>query len=114
MFSDVRNALGQHASNEPDATLYTFLVNRDDKEVRLTRAEADHFARSFASGLRELNLEGERILICLPSGLEYVISVLGCLYAGAIAVPALPPARDSEWQRIDRIKRDCNPRAVIA
>ena len=34
---------------------------------------------------------GERVLLLYPPGLEYVAALFGCLYAGAVAVPAYPP-----------------------
>jgi len=47
-------------------------------------------ARSIAAFLQKERMEGERALILLPSGPDFVSTFLGCLYAGAIAVPAFP------------------------
>jgi acyl-CoA synthetase (AMP-forming)/AMP-acid ligase II/3-oxoacyl-(acyl-carrier-protein) synthase len=44
-----------------------------------------------ATGLRERGFAGRAVLVAAPAGVEYVECLLGCLYAGAIMVPAYPP-----------------------
>ena len=36
-------------------------------------------------------MPGDRVLLLVPPGLDYVAAFFGCLYAGAVAVPAYPP-----------------------
>ncbi|TDR95022.1 non-ribosomal peptide synthetase/type I polyketide synthase [Enterovirga rhinocerotis] len=59
---------------------------------------------------------GERVLLLLPSGLEYVAAVLGCFRTGIIAVPVNLPG-PSRVQRvlgkIDGIARDATPVGIV-
>lgn len=41
--------------------------------------------------LADLELGGQRALLLYAPGLDYVAGVLGCLYAGVVAVPVYPP-----------------------
>ncbi|AKQ66241.1 Non-ribosomal peptide synthetase [Myxococcus hansupus] len=41
--------------------------------------------------LQSQGAQGQRVLLLYPPGLDYVAGFFGCLYAGAVAVPAYPP-----------------------
>jgi len=49
--------------------------------------ELDERARAIGAALAGRGLTGQRVLVPLPVGVEYVTALLGCLYAGAVAVP---------------------------
>jgi amino acid adenylation domain-containing protein len=79
-----------HAAHRPDRRAYTFL--RDDVESGvLTYAALDVRARAIAAMLQNEGLEGRRVLLLYEPGLQFIEAFVGCLYAGAIAVPAYPP-----------------------
>ena len=65
-----------------------FLEDGERHEKQLTYQMLHHRAQIFAKNLVLRSLQGERILLLFPSSLDYVVSFLGCLYAGVIAVPA--------------------------
>lgn len=56
-----------------------------------------------AVGLRRENLGGKPVLLLLPPGLDYIAAFFGCLYAGALAVPAYPPNRARSGQTLTRL-----------
>lgn len=56
----------------------------------LSYPDLDARARTIGATLTDRGLAGQRILVLLPAGLDHVAVLLGCLYAGAVAVP-LPP-----------------------
>jgi acyl-CoA synthetase (AMP-forming)/AMP-acid ligase II/acyl carrier protein len=56
-----------------------------------TYGQLDERARGVAAELQRLGAAGARVLLLYPHELEYVHAFLGCLYAGAVAVPAYPP-----------------------
>ena len=67
-------------------------------------------AGQIAMALKERGVQsGDRVLVCLRPGIEFIVSMLGILYAGAVYVPV-----DTEWpeERISHIFSDCN--AVFA
>jgi acyl-CoA synthetase (AMP-forming)/AMP-acid ligase II len=59
------------------------------------------------------------VLIMLPNSIEYVVSVYGCAFAGAVAVPFYPPtvltSRTAKafGDRLRQICRDCQPSAIV-
>lgn len=74
-----------------DAPLYTFLDDGDDDARSLTARELDTRARRIAVRVSEVASPGDRALLVVPPGLDYIVAFFGCLYAGVIAVPAYPP-----------------------
>ncbi len=79
------------AEAERGREMFTFLQDGEEASVRLTCGELDRRARALAAALQARRAQGERILLLFPPGLDYVVALFGCLYAGAIAVPAHPP-----------------------
>jgi amino acid adenylation domain-containing protein/non-ribosomal peptide synthase protein (TIGR01720 family) len=106
--------LRRHAASHPDRIALRFLEG-DDVVDELTFAALDARIRSVAGYLRELGGTGERAVILLPSGVNYVIAFYACLYSGVIAVPAYPPEGGAERYagRLNGILRDAAPRFVL-
>lgn len=55
----------------------------------------------------------QRAVIFLPSGIDYIVVFLGCLYAGVIAVPAYPPRSSRHMERIQSIIDDAAPEFIL-
>ncbi|MFW6695378.1 amino acid adenylation domain-containing protein [Streptomyces sp. MAR4 CNX-425] len=114
------DVLRRHAGTRPDALAYRFLTDTDGAAESWTYGDLDRRARTIAARLQEEGGEGVRgrpVLVLQPPGLEYVASFLGCLYAGAIAVPTYPPdaGRVSQTMpRLDAIARDARPGHALA
>jgi salicylate---CoA ligase len=65
--------------------------------VRLTYAELAGRAESAAARLLELGMRpGDRIIVQLANGWEFVVLTLACLHAGIVPVMALPAHRRTE------------------
>nr|AWI62626.1 nonribosomal peptide synthetase [Cystobacter sp.] len=101
------------ALHQPEQHAYTFLVDGEAAEAKLTYGELDLRSRVIAARLQQLGLEGERVLLLYPPGLEYVTAFFGCLYAGVVAVPAYPPMDGRALPRIRAIAQDAEARAVL-
>jgi len=56
---------------------------------------------------------GDRALILLPAGVEFVSWFVGCFYAGAVATPTAVPVQRREWERLGNILRDAKPSVLI-
>jgi acyl-CoA synthetase (AMP-forming)/AMP-acid ligase II len=80
-----------HAAHKGDRTAYIYLLDGEEQEVPITFSELDLRARAFAAALQKVASPGERALLLYPSSLEFIISFLGCLYAGIVAVPTTVP-----------------------
>jgi acyl-CoA synthetase (AMP-forming)/AMP-acid ligase II len=82
----------------------------------LSYADLDRRARAIGAALQEMGAAGERALLLFPPGLDYISAFFGCLYGGAIAVPAYPPdpARlDRTLPRLQAIVRDAQASLVL-
>ena len=69
-----------------------------------------------AHALRARGLAGQPVLVAAPAGLDYVSCLLGCVYAGAIMVPAYPATSlrlSRANQRIASILSDAGVRCAL-
>ncbi len=92
---------------------YRFLPGERRGEQRVTYAQLDERARAIAVAIRERSKPGDRALLLVPPGLDYIAAYFGCLYAGVIAVPAYPPNPRRPDARIPVIVDDCEPSVAI-
>jgi amino acid adenylation domain-containing protein len=106
--------LRRWASVYPDRIAYRFLEDGEEEGSFLTYAELDRRARAVAAFLQREGGAGERALLLFPPGLDFVVSFLGCLYAGTVAVPAYPPRANRPDSRLQAIARDARPRFALA
>jgi acyl-CoA synthetase (AMP-forming)/AMP-acid ligase II len=79
------------AAHQPDRVAYTFLADGDADERNVTYGELDRRARAVAVWLSGRPARGARVLVLLEEGLDYLVALFGCMYAGALAVPVHPP-----------------------
>jgi natural product biosynthesis luciferase-like monooxygenase protein/amino acid adenylation domain-containing protein len=94
---------------DPERKAYTFLTDGEREEAHLTFAELDRQARAIASLLQVAQADGQPVLLLYQPGLEYLAAFFGCLYAGAIAVPAYPPRLNHNLERLEAIVADAQP-----
>ncbi|MFC3575130.1 fatty acyl-AMP ligase [Streptomyces yaanensis] len=100
------------AGDRGDAEAFAFV--RPHGTDRLTYAELDRRAMGIASWLQDRGLAGRQVLLLHPSDLTFVTAFVGCLYAGAVAVPApLPTDRERHFERLSRIAADARVGAVL-
>lgn len=77
----------------------------------LTYSELDLRARIVGAALRARGIaRGECALLLFDTSPEYVAALLGCFYAGVIAVPLYPPRLDRKLERLTAVIRDCPAR----
>jgi len=111
-YQTVLDALRFHVETRGDATAYTFLKS-DDERSSVSYREVDQSARRIAVGLLQQAEPGDRAILMYPSGLDFIEAFLGCLYAGIVAVPAYPPKKNRNAERILTIAEDCTPRLLL-
>ncbi|MDT0308876.1 fatty acyl-AMP ligase [Streptomyces sp. DSM 44917] len=112
--------LREHAQATPDALACAFVAEdspEGTEEEQLTYATLDREVGAVAAGLRAAGLKtGDRALLLLPEGADFVRGFLGCMRAGVIPVPAYPPLPVQSRQRVETLRSivaDCRPRAVV-
>ena len=78
------------AQERPEQIAFTFLEEARDEPANLSYGELDLRARTIAAHLQNYGAAGERGLVVLPPGLDYIMAIAGSLYAGLTFVPAYP------------------------
>src|SRR5262245_34612622 len=77
--SSFAELLRLRASERPEKSAYTFLVDGEGEGESLTYAELAARARELGAFLRRSVGAGERALLLFPPGLDFVVAFLGCL-----------------------------------
>ena len=83
-----------HASRTPDLASLIFLEDGISQTDRITFGQLDQRIRAVALFLLNKKLSGKQVLLLFPAGIDFVAAFLGCLYAGATAVPVPCPDID--------------------
>lgn len=100
----------------PDETVFTFLADGESEAGLLTYGDLDGRARAIAAELIARGGRGERVLLQVPPGLDFLAAIFGCLYAGAIAVPVSPPELlrlNRVLPRLQAVARDAQAKFVL-
>lgn len=118
MFTDLRgsehtiiDALRYHVSNTPHKTGFQFLRSNDDSKLTYSALYAS--AADLAVQLKAIAKSGDRVLILLPTGPEFIIAWFACVLAGTIAVPSHSPQRSRHLSRLSSILVDCAPSVIL-
>ncbi|MEV6318744.1 fatty acyl-AMP ligase [Streptomyces sp. NPDC051776] len=110
----VTEALALRSLRQPDQTAYVYLRDGEtpDSELTYRQLESDALARAAALSAAGLGV-GDSALLLYPSGLEFVRTLLGCMYARVAAAPVQVPTRRRGLERLRRIADDAGTRTVL-
>ncbi|HET9358140.1 MAG TPA: AMP-binding protein, partial [Vicinamibacterales bacterium] len=112
--STLVDLVGRRAAVDPDRTAYRYLDDGEGNERRFSYRELDASARAIAGRLQEQGVrQGDRVLLLYPSGLDYIAAFFGCLFAGAVAVPAYAPRPKGPDGRLDAIVKDAGAAVAL-
>src|SRR5262245_27962675 len=112
VFTSLVDLLRYRATNQPNDRAYIFLSDQGREESVLTFAELDQRASDVAARLARSQI-GDRALLLFGPGLDFIIAYFGCLLAGVIAVPMMPPRRNSSLDSSASILANCSPRFAL-
>lgn len=109
--------LRSRAAQQSKERALSFLVDGDGEGTTYTYGELDERSRAVAARLHDFGVSaGARALLLYPPGLDYVEVLLGCFYAGVIAVPGYSP----DWARLTKsvprllaIIEDAQPNVIL-
>ncbi len=107
------DVLEYRAARTPSSTIFRYVRGDGDEYGSLTFGELRKRALAIAAGLAEHVVPGDRVVVLVPPGLDYIAAFFGCLYAGAVAVPAYPPNPRRADTRVARMVADCGARVAI-
>jgi amino acid adenylation domain-containing protein len=110
----VHGRFAEHVKQQPDAVAVAYCTSSDpegQKETSLTYQELDTRSTKLSRRLRSEGVrQGDLVGICMERSLDLIISVLGCLKAGAGFIP-LDPAYPQE--RLRYMVNEARPRAIL-
>ena len=112
----VPTLLKERADQQADTTAYTFIDYGLDLRGfadSLTWSQVYSRACIIGDELRLCGLPGDRVAILAPQGMEYVVSFLGALQAGFIAVPLSTPQYGIHDDRVSAVLNDAKPVALL-
>ena len=105
--------LRQRANEQPDKVAYTFLVDGENHAIGFTYRQLEQKAQAIATYIQSLCEPQARVLLLYPPGLDFIAAFFGCLYAGAIAIPAYPPRPNRSIDRIQSIISSAQPTLAL-
>ncbi|SEG70818.1 fatty acid CoA ligase FadD32 [Thermomonospora echinospora] len=108
--------VGRWAVEKPDAPAFTFVdfsLDPQGAEITLSWAETDRRARATAAALRQAAKPGERAALLLPQRHEYMMTMLGAMYARVVAVPLFSPDLPGYAERLIGAYTDSEPAVIV-
>ncbi len=99
-----------------DQLAYRYLdysQDRDGCAIDLTWAQLGARVRAVAARLQQVAGPGDRVAVCAPQGVDYVVAFFAAIEAGAIAVPLFAPELPGHAERLDAVLTDAAPTAVL-
>ncbi|MDT0442563.1 fatty acyl-AMP ligase [Streptomyces johnsoniae] len=106
------DALLVRSAEQPDELAYVFLTDGERPGDALTYRQLDQAARARADALNAVAHGGTAILM-YPAGLEFIRSLLGCMYAKVAGAPVPVPTRDRGLERVRKIADDAGTTVVL-
>ncbi|MBS0448806.1 MAG: AMP-binding protein [Proteobacteria bacterium] len=102
----LHDLLRARAADHGGKTAFRFLRDGEIEAERIGYAELQAAAAGLAHELRQRRPAGDRVLLFLPTGIDYVVAFFGCLLAGLVAVPLYPPRANRADPRVAAVIAD--------
>lgn len=114
-YESVGQPLAALAEALPEHLAFVYLDD-EEREHKITYRGLHERALGVAHQLLATVRRGDRALLLLPPGLDFVAAIFGCFHAGVIGVPAPPPSPrrlERTLGRLLRIAEDADTVAVL-
>jgi 8-amino-7-oxononanoate synthase len=105
--------LDYRAERQPHDVVFRFIGGDGAEDGVLDFAGLRRRAMAVAAAIRGHAEVGDRAVLLVPPGLDYVAAFFGCLYAGVVAVPAYPPNPRRADPRVTSIIADSGARVAL-
>ncbi|MEL6635519.1 MAG: AMP-binding protein [Bacteroidota bacterium] len=112
-FNSIVHLLNHRASTQPEQLAYAFYNSKGEVVKEHHHASLARSAQQWAALIRSRVAPRERVILMFPAGLEFIEAFIGCLYAGAVPVPAYPPRKNANALRIASIVQDAQIRLAL-
>lgn len=115
---DVLDALERQANADSARLLYSFLDGEGRELERHSRESLIDRVQLLSGHLLAIPriVQGDRLLVAYPPGLEMICAFFACAWSGLIPVPVAAPMRSnmqSSLARMAAIALDCQPAALL-
>ena len=97
---------------DPDRLAFTF-TDEDESTVDFTYAQLLRRSADIARAMSVHAAPGDRAVLLLKPGLDYVASFIACWISRVIAVPAYPLRRNQRAARIESLLQDASPAIAL-
>ena len=130
MPSSIVDAIETHTAEMAERRLYTWLRMDGSEEATLTFRQLRDGAQTVCCALRRRwhVVDGDRVMLIYPPGLEFNVAFFGCQYAGVVAVPYYPPVFPARlfpeasalrlladgMGKVRRIAAACSPQLILS
>lgn len=112
-FESLADVLSDKADRAPDANAFTFWASGTAVDS-LSYRQLEQAARASAKQLADCGAYGRHVLLLHPPGLDFLVDLFGCFYAGAIAVPVPPPQHSRDRRRFEAVVDIARPQLALA
>lgn len=112
---DIVELLEQRTAAFPDRLNYSFIEYSSEKK-NLLLFELDQQSRALAALLQTRLKPGDRVMIALKPGLDYIVSLYAVIRGGFIGVPVFPLSPDPlsrSTQQLRSVAADCEARCIL-
>jgi amino acid adenylation domain-containing protein len=110
-FNCIVELIKHHLTLRADELVYSYI--NESGATTLTFAQLDQVATTLAAQLLEVAKPGERVVLMLPQGMDYICHFYACLYAGIIVVPFYPPTSKRHADKVLRVINDAKASVVL-
>lgn len=110
--NNIVDILIKNAESNPDKPAYIQVNHTGIKEV-ISYGDLVTRIQMLAGYLQEFDCYNERVVIMLPSGINYIISFFAALFSHAIAVPAYPVTNSYHKERLGAILSGSDAKFII-
>ncbi len=111
-FCTLPDAIQHYAKTKPSHKVLRFFADGENNPDTLTYFELDQQCRAIAHELKAY--EGKTAVLLYQPGLDFLLGFFSCLYAGVIAVPAYPPRKNHNLDRLLSVLNDCQPTIILS
>jgi FkbH-like protein len=101
------------AATQAEMVGYSFLVDGEIEQGRVSYSQLDIQARAVAAWLQKAGLAGQRAILIYPSGFDLLSAFFGCLYSGVIPIPYPLSNLRRESSTVRFVYRDAEPAVAL-
>ncbi len=110
---NILSCLELQANLWPDKPAFIYLKDGEVEAQRISFAQLQQQSHALGSALAGKLDCGDRVIIALPDGIDFIRVFLGSLYAGLIPVPVKPALNNDARAKLIRIAEDCQPQGIF-